>query len=108
MFKRRELVVCADGFTMSVQAGETHYCSPRVDLGYEFESGVACDRYNSVEVGFPSEVEPLFMQYCEDKDKPTETVYGWVPCSIVSLVIAKHGGMVSGEVPPGVAELRVK
>jgi len=29
-----------------------------------------------------------------------------VPCSKVGLVIAKHGGMVEGTVPPGVPELR--
>lgn len=38
-------VVCNDGFTMSVQASQFHYCSPRVDLA---------ESYDSVEVGFPS------------------------------------------------------
>jgi hypothetical protein len=32
--------------------------------------------------------------------RPTETVYPYVPVSLVTLVIAKHGGMVSGELPP--------
>jgi hypothetical protein len=36
---------------------------------------------------------------------PTDTVYAYVPVDIVTLVIAKHGGMVSGEVPPGVIAL---
>ena len=33
---------------------------------------------------------------------PTDTVYGYVPVDIVTNVIVKHGGMVEGEVPPGV------
>ena len=109
MQKRYDQVVCKDGFTMSVQAGEHNYCSPRVNLGYQFNSardGELCSRYESVEVGFPSEAEPILAPYAEDDNTPTETVYGWVPCSKVALVIAKHGGMVEGEVPPGVAELR--
>ena len=52
-------------------------------------------------------VEPLLMPYCEDPDDPTETVYGYVPSQVVTTVIAKHGGMVEGEVPAGVAELKV-
>jgi len=46
------------------------------------------------------------MRYCEEREKPTETVYAYVPVWVVSLVLAKHGGIVEGEVPPGVAELR--
>jgi hypothetical protein len=34
------------------------------------------------------------------------TVYPFVPAQLVALVIAKHGGMVSGELPPGVAPLQ--
>mgnify|MGYP003133973035 CR=1 FL=1 len=91
------LVVCADGFSMSVQANGGAYCSPRVE---------GAERYESVEVGFPSQPEMLLMAYADDKEDPTGTVYGWVPTQVVSLVIAKHGGIVSGEVPPGVAHLK--
>ena len=82
---------------MSVQASETHYCSPRV---------TKADRYEAVEVGYPCPAEDLLMPYCEDPDKPTETVYGYVPVDKVSLVIAKHGGVVRGELPPGIPYLR--
>ena len=92
-------VVCADGFRMSVQAHQGGYCTPRMDKA---------ERYTAVEVGYPSKVEPLLMPYCEDPDDPTETVYGYVPSQIVTTVIAKHGGMVEGEVPRGVAELRAE
>ena len=90
---RFERCVCSDGFSMSVQAHDGAYCEPRV-------SGAS--RYESVEVGFPSAAEPLLMKWVEDPDRPTNTVYGWVPVSVIRQVIEKHGGMVSGEVPPGV------
>lgn len=89
--------VCADGFSMSVQASSTSYCSPRVNVAV---------RYSSVEVGFPSEEEPLLLEYAEDPDNPTGTVYGYVPVITVTNVIAKHGGMQDGEVPPGVHPLK--
>jgi len=81
---------------MSVQAGSTQYCSPRDNRG----------PYKAVEVGFPSQYEELLIQYAERDDDPTKTVYGWVPSSIVTLVIAKHGGIVEGELPPGVPALK--
>ena len=99
------LVVCADGFTMSVQANGGAYCSPRVE---------GAKRYDTVEIGVPSESEPLLRRYMEGGDSedgaepdPTESVYPYVPASVVTLVIAKPGGIVAGEVPPGVAPLRV-
>ena len=95
----RERVICADGFSMSVQAHDGAYCTPRVD---------DAERYTAVEVGFPSRTEPLLMQWCEAPERPTETVYAWVPSQTVSLVLAAHGGIVSGEVPPGVPHLRAE
>lgn len=77
-------LVCADGFKVSVQASEYHYCSPR-------ESGIDLV-YSSFELGFPSEKEDLIMEYAEDADKPTDTVYGFVPADVVYDVIQKHGG----------------
>ena len=82
---------------MSVQANENAYCSPRAN-----HDGL----YEAVEIGFPSEVEPLIMPWAEDKNRPRETVYGYVPVGAVTDVIAKHGGIVEGEVPKGVAYLR--
>jgi hypothetical protein len=49
----------------------------------------------------------MLMDWAEDALHPTDTVYGWVPVKVVTNVIAKHGGIVSGAVPPGVIELRV-
>ena len=78
-------IKCADGFTMSVQASRYTHCSPR-------ETGLGF--YNSYEVGFPSEVEPLLMPYAEDESCPTATVYGWVPVQVIVDIVAKHGGIV--------------
>ena len=90
MKKKYDLVKCADGFTMSVQASKGSYCSPRNDSG----------PYDSVEVGFPSSYDYYLHEYAEDPGKPTDTVYGWVPADTVMMCIDAHGGMVSGELPP--------
>ena len=97
MFKMNKKVICKDGFSMSVQANSTSYCSPRVSNA---------NKYKQVEIGFPNESEDLLLEYAEDPGSPTETVYPYVPAPIVSLVIAKHGGMVDGELPPGIPYLR--
>ena len=95
--KHYDRVHCADGFTMSVQASAWNYCQPQVNAAAKFES---------VEVGFPSVMEPMLMPWVEDSSDPTDTVYAYVPVEIVTNVLVKHGGMVSGEVPPGVIPIR--
>ena len=82
----RPRIVCKDGFSMSVQAGEAIYCMPRVNLS----SG----GYAEVEIGFPSEKEDLICQYAECSSDYTETVYPYVPVELVEKVIEKHGGIV--------------
>ena len=94
-----EKVVCVDGFSMSVQANGTAYCTPRAS---------EADFYEEVEVGFPNQEESLLAQHAEDPDDLTGTVYGWVPRMTVINVIAKHGGMVSGELPAGFPMLMVR
>jgi len=93
---RNRQVVCADGFTMSVQAHAGAYCIPKM---------TDAPVYREVEVGFPSRREEFLMPYAEEPDKPTQTVYGWVPVQVVTNVLAKHGGIVDGEVPRGVAPI---
>lgn len=90
-------VVCASGFSMSVQAHDGAYCSPRANNAV---------KYDKVEVGFPSAEEPLLMEWCDDPNDPTGTVYGYVPVQVVTNVIAKHGGIVEGDAPPGIAQLK--
>ena len=91
MRKMYEQVVTKSGWSASIQASSHSYCHPRQDRG--------C-RYSSVEIGFPSEPDPLITPYAEDPNDLTGTVYGWVPAEIVTALLVKHGDVVSGEVPP--------
>jgi len=106
-------VVCKDGFNMSVQASETHYCSPRDSVG----------PWDEVEVGYPSaRPEPFeptyivglaratgwaqFMECWPEDVDPTQTVYGYVPLALVEYTIKLHGGLdeeATGEVLPAIS-----
>jgi hypothetical protein len=86
-YTTRELVPtieCSDGFSMSVQVGHCHYCTPRTNNEIF---------YSCVEVGFPSAMEPDLMPFADDERYPTKTVYGYVPVEIVNAIIDKHGGI---------------
>lgn len=88
----RMRVMCADGFSVSVQASRYHYCHPRQDSG----------PYSQVELGYPSN-RPTdeVMTYREDPTgSPTETVYPYVPADAVMRLLAEHGGVVAGQLPP--------
>ena len=76
-------VYCVDGFSFSAQASEFPYCIPRVNNA---------SYYESVELGYPSMADDLIIDYAED-DTYTDTVYGYVPVSIVDKLIEKHGGI---------------
>jgi hypothetical protein len=91
--KLNKKVLCNDGFSFSCQANETAYCVPRVDQA---------NHYVEVEIGYPTGTEPLIMDYCENPENPTGTVYAYVPSDLVRHIIDKHGGIESGEVPKGV------
>lgn len=91
---RMPQIVCADGTTLSVQAGEHMYCTPRDNKG----------PYSSVEVGYPSAAPPeIWQQYAEEPDRPTDTVYAYVPIELVSFFIARHGGIDTGRTFAGFA-----
>lgn len=72
---------CADGFAVSIQASELHYCEPRDNNG----------PYTEFELGCLSEFEPLLAEYYEDPYDPN-SILGYVPLSVVEAVINKHGG----------------
>ena len=83
-----ERITCNDGFALSVQASKNHYCAPKTN---------DAEVYTEVEIGFPSGVEGVLMPYAEDSLAPMDTVYGFVPVSIVCEVIDKHGGIKKGD-----------
>lgn len=87
MIERKPRVTCNDGFSVSIQASEYHYCTPRINL----KNG----GYYSVELGFPSQEDDLIKPYAEDSSSFTQTVYGYVPIGIVDELIMKHGGIKS-------------
>lgn len=72
-------IKCADGFTMSVQASRTHYCTPRNDVG----------PYTAVEVGFPSKHENRLAPYGDNNSD----VFAWVPVDVLDEIIRAHGGL---------------
>ncbi len=79
-------IVCADGFVMSVQVGYSLYSTPKK----------VAKRYSEVEIGYPSEHEPLLDEYVEsiyeDPDF-TDSIYPYVPVKVVNKVLKKHGGI---------------
>ena len=83
---------------MSVQASRFNYCEPRIDGAH---------KYTKVEVGFPSDYESLLFSYAENEEDCTGTVYGYVPAQVVVDVCAKHGGVVSGDLPNGLPYLEI-
>lgn len=77
-------LVLNDGMSLSVQVGEHLYCHPRSNVG----------PYTQVEIGFPSEPLPEpFLPYCEEPNRPTQTVYGYVPFDLVLFFIGSRGGI---------------
>ena len=76
-------VICKDGFKMSVQVGQSNYSTPKDNV----------NNYEEAEVGYPSEEETLIARYAEDSTRLCDTVYGFVPCTLIDRVIEKHGGI---------------
>ena len=83
-------IVCEDGFSMSVQVGYSLYSTPKK----------IAKRYSAVEIGYPSDHEPLIEKWAEftpfeDDEEPdyTDTVYPYVPVEVVDKVLKKHGGI---------------
>lgn len=76
--------LCADGFSISIQASGGHYCSPREDRAWP---------YTAFELGFPNQTDEALRKYAENKDgNLQDTVFGWVPVDVVVALINRHGG----------------
>lgn len=76
---------CKDGYSVSIQASEQHYCHPRKNM---------LDQYDKVELGYPSCYDNELLPYAENPDWPENTVYASVPVNLLDLVLKKHGGIV--------------
>ena len=79
-------IVCSDGFTMSVQVGFSLYSTPKK----------VAKRYSEVEIGYPSEREPLLEKYVESfytEPDYIDSIYPYVPVKVVDKVLKKHGGI---------------
>ena len=84
---RYERLVCADGASVSIQAGAGIYSTPRDNVG----------PYTHVEAGFPSvEPPPSWREYAEDPNDLIGTVYGYLPYDCVDEFINVHGGLLEG------------
>lgn len=88
IWAKRKRITCNSGLTMSVQTSSTHYCTPRTDTG----------PWHEVEVGYPSARVGKLIPYAEKPDKPTKTVYAYVPFNLVLEVVNENGGLADGSV----------
>ncbi|MBZ6385104.1 hypothetical protein [Pantoea piersonii] len=86
-YAKMSRIKCADGYNVSIQASSGHYCTPR-------ETMQDVQYYSSFELGYPSSADDAFLEYAENPDEPTDTVYGYVPREVIEEVIASHGGVV--------------
>ena len=96
---RNPRIVCADGFSMSVQAFDTSCCLPRQNEG----------PHTHMEGGFPSStpLDPELKQsaeslaFCDDESECdfTETVYPYIAREVFEREFALHGGIVEGRLP---------
>ncbi len=82
----RPRVICADGYSVSMQVGDGLYSTPRK---------YGADYYTTVELGYPNMEDELINIYAEDNYDYTETVYPYVPVEIVDKLFEKHGGIVN-------------
>lgn len=78
----RTPLLLEDGTILSVQASSSHYCSPKSDNP---DKG-----YGSVEI----------MIYKDAEGYNNNTSEGWVTPSRVLELIAEHGGVIGGQLPP--------
>jgi hypothetical protein len=79
-------ITCADGFKVSCQSSEFHYCLPRQNDAI----------WTHIELGFPSSKPTVKIRaFAENKSDLLGTVYGYVPVELVDAMIAKHGGISS-------------
>jgi len=65
----RPRIVCSNGVSLSVQASDGHYCSPRVN---------GIKNYHNVEVGYPSIRPPISWEKYYDGEWQKPGILGWL------------------------------
>lgn len=77
-------IKCQSGLTLSVQADEARYCTPRRDQG----------PYTTVEVGYPNREIPELMPYLENgSSDPLQSLYVNVPVELIEQIVDENGGL---------------
>jgi hypothetical protein len=119
----RRMVRCASGLTVSIQYSPYHYCNAREPFmgGEWLGEGHPIPEPKTVELGFPNHCDRDLREYAEEGWRPfirawryeygtwryrlakwfewvkvpnyTETVYPFVPMSVIERVVARHGGI---------------
>lgn len=83
----RPMVVCKDGFSLSIQASSGHYCVPAANNRTD---------YTELELGCLSEVVPELNGYMDpgsDEKGYSRAVFAYVPRELVKSILRKHGGI---------------
>jgi hypothetical protein len=80
-----KLLVCADGFQLSVQGGQSAYSKPR-------EKRLNIYAYDSMEI-ITSELLPS--EFKDYQDGEGSQIYGYVPVEMIESLLASHGGVIS-------------
>lgn len=84
-FECKKAIVCRDGFSVSVQASQYHYCEPRK---------TNAEYYSEFELGFPSEPLPELAKWAElAEDQDYTGIFGYVPVEEIAKVLESHGGV---------------
>jgi hypothetical protein len=89
-FFRLPRIICGDNFSVSMQIGDGLYSDPRV---------ANAEKYEAVELGYPSAIDPLLTPYAEDPTDEPDTVYPYIPVAIVNELLEKHSGIVASAIP---------
>ena len=84
----RKRVIFCDGEQISIQASADHFSRKNSD-----------GKWTSVELGFPTFVDPRLTQYASYSNDPLNSVYVNVDVNLVAEIIKEHGGILQGEVP---------
>ena len=88
-----DLVICKNGFYMSVQCSENHFCTPQDNIG-PYTAVEVC----TFDVKIPNWPNPI-CKYSEFTGNPINATYYNVPSKALLELIKVCGGIESGTLP---------